>query len=412
MKLIFFYIFIIILNFNILSYANILTWESCVKTIKTHHPKLQQATERIIQTKHSKDKVTSQLYPQLSFSSSLDDDINYSSGISAKQLIYDGNNTQHQVQQSTYDLVASNLEYQTLYEGLLYNLRIAFINLWKSQKLIDILEIITKRRKQNLDLVQLRYQAGREHYGSFLNAKTKHLQAISDLKQAKRVLNLNKQQLNQAMGLPINKPLYITLNIQNPSSSKKITPPNFQELVLKHYDYQLWEIQNKSAQLAIKIAKTDHLPQINAQMNSKISGSDQVNSKGSISAGLNLTLLMLDGGKKEANIKQKQSKLRETDLNKQVIKDQLLLKMKESWIAYQNKLDQKRIDQEFLKSSEERAKISEAQYSAGLISFDNWTIIEDELVKIRKNNLIAQAETLLAQATYYYDLGGTQNYEN
>ncbi|HPQ66718.1 MAG TPA: TolC family protein, partial [bacterium] len=62
---------------------------------------------------------------------------------------------------------------------------------------------------------------------------------------------------------------------------------------------------------------------------------------------------------------------------------------------------------QFLQADEERARISEAQYATGILSFDNWIIIEDNLVRTRKSYLSVKAEALRAAAEWEYRTGLT-----
>jgi outer membrane protein TolC len=64
-----------------------------------------------------------------------------------------------------------------------------------------------------------------------------------------------------------------------------------------------------------------------------------------------------------------------------------------------------------LTATEERSKIAQAQYSIGLMSYDNWTIIEDDLVSAKKNLLNAQAAALLAEANWILAKGETLEHE-
>ena len=64
-----------------------------------------------------------------------------------------------------------------------------------------------------------------------------------------------------------------------------------------------------------------------------------------------------------------------------------------------------------LTATEERSKISQAQYSIGLISFDNWTIIEDNLVTAKSAYLNAESAALLAEANWIQAKGETIEYE-
>jgi len=70
------------------------------------------------------------------------------------------------------------------------------------------------------------------------------------------------------------------------------------------------------------------------------------------------------------------------------------------------------VQRKFLEAAQERARIAEAQYSLGLIQFDNWTIIEDDLVGTKKAFLDTQANALLAEANWISAKGETLEYAN
>ena len=54
-----------------------------------------------------------------------------------------------------------------------------------------------------------------------------------------------------------------------------------------------------------------------------------------------------------------------------------------------------------------RAKIADAQYRNGLLTFDSWTIIQNGLVSSRKGYLAAQANLLINEAAWIQAKGGT-----
>ena len=84
--------------------------------------------------------------------------------------------------------------------------------------------------------------------------------------------------------------------------------------------------------------------------------------------------------------------------------------LEQTWAALQDSVGTVGVQKKFLDAAEERAKISEAQYSLGLIQFDNWTIIEDDLVNAKKTFLNAQANALLAEANWIQAKGETLEY--
>jgi outer membrane protein TolC len=69
------------------------------------------------------------------------------------------------------------------------------------------------------------------------------------------------------------------------------------------------------------------------------------------------------------------------------------------------------VQKKFLGAADERAKITRAQYSTGLATFNDWIIIEDNLVKAQKAYLNAQAEMLVAEAYWIQAIGGTLEYD-
>ena len=88
-------------------------------------------------------------------------------------------------------------------------------------------------------------------------------------------------------------------------------------------------------------------------------------------------------------------------------RDSVILTLEETWTELQDAIDKVQVQKKFLEASEERAKIAQAQYSSGLILFDNWIIIENDLVKTKKSFLDAQANALIAEANWIQAKGGT-----
>ena len=91
-------------------------------------------------------------------------------------------------------------------------------------------------------------------------------------------------------------------------------------------------------------------------------------------------------------------------------RDGIIQTLTDTWTTLQNTLDNVDVQNQFLTANTERVKITEAQYSIGFISFDNWTIIEDNLVSAKLSFLNAQADALLAEANWIQAKGETVEY--
>ena len=69
------------------------------------------------------------------------------------------------------------------------------------------------------------------------------------------------------------------------------------------------------------------------------------------------------------------------------------------------------VQKKVLDAAQERAKISTAQYAIGLLLYDNWIIIEDNLVSAKKSYISAQNASLVAEANWVQAKGGTLDYD-
>ena len=120
---------------------------------------------------------------------------------------------------------------------------------------------------------------------------------------------------------------------------------------------------------------------------------------------------MYEGGSRTAEVSRATAELNRTRADERSERDSVVLALEETWTDFQDAVDRVLVRQKFFEAARERAKIARAQYANGLISFDNWTIIEDDLVRDQKAFLEAQADALNAEALWIQAKGGTLEYE-
>ncbi len=83
------------------------------------------------------------------------------------------------------------------------------------------------------------------------------------------------------------------------------------------------------------------------------------------------------------------------------------LALARKWTALLYAIDHCKVREKSLLASEERSRIAQARYNIGDITFDNWIIIENELVDAKKNYLNARASVLDAEAEWRNSQGVT-----
>ncbi len=188
-----------------------------------------------------------------------------------------------------------------------------------------------------------------------------------------------------------------------------VKSPDWSTLAEKHPEYLQQLCQLEAAKTQKQGAWADFSPTVYANASLGRNGPDWPPAQESWSTGLSLSWTLFNGGKRWANLYFTQAAIDQAQAMLDSLRQKLRHTLLSDYAAFQNAVENIDVTKQFLIATEERAKISEAQYSTGLITFDNWILIEDDLVSAKKNLLNAQAQALNAQAEWLHARGGAEN---
>jgi len=394
-----------------------LTWEECALIAIDNNPDLVSAAEEVKQAMADKDINLSPMLPQLDSEvtanrqkSSKGTTANtYSYGISGSQLVFDGFKTASDITGALKTMQSKQYNYAVVSSNIRLGLRSAFVALMRSQELISITEDIAQRRKQNLDLVKLRYEGGREHRGALLTAEADMAQAEFEIAQAKRSVTLAQRELFKELGLAKTSQakakgdFLISKNYSNKPDIDYLAQntPFLQELMLR----------KEAARYNVNSKEADFFPKV--YLNGSMGRTDDIwlPRNDEWSAGARITLPLFEGGRRISEVSKARSQLRQAGADEQSGYDSVLVTLERSWKDLQDAITNVSVQKKFLEAAQERAKITRAQYSTGLASFNDWIIIEDNLVKAQKAYLNIQADMLIAEAYWIQAIGGTLQYD-
>ncbi len=406
------------------SAEEVLTWSDCVKEAAKNHPDLISAQESVKQSQASKDITKSGLFPQVitnadafrtgtTTTSSSGADTkkttnDYTYGATGTQLLFDGFKTQNNVNAASENIKAAQYSYKFTSSEVRLRLRTGFINLFKTQELLNITEEIRKIRRDNLELITLRYASGIEHKGALLTAEANLDEAEFEIAQAKRALEVAQRQLIKEMGRAQFSPVRVggTFKVSDAALEK----PDFEALASQNPSLGKLAAQKNAASFGIKAAEANFLPQVSAQAGANKNDSHWPPENDQWSAGVSASFPIFEGGLRTAEIAQAKAVFNQAQADERSVKDGIVLALEQTWAALSDAAETVGVQNKFLDATQERAKIAEAQYSLGLIQFDNWTIIEDDLVSSKKAFLNAQTNALLAEANWVQAKGETLEY--
>jgi len=414
-------VFFLSFLFNQAQAAEVLTWQDCIKEAAKNHPDLIAAQAKVKQSEAAKGITASTLFPQINSnlgastaktssgtagSSTAD---SYSYGVSGTQLVFDGLKTINNVNAASENIKAAKETFKFTSATVRQRLRSAFISLLRAQELLNITQQIYDIRRGNLELITLRYESGLEHKGALLTAEADLADAVYGIDQARRNLEVSQRDLVKEMGRAALTPIQVNGDFQVNDTVKE--KPDFVALAKSNPSLQQLIAQKNAAEFGVKSAYANFFPTLSGQAGANKNGADWSPKGNQWNLGLSLSVPVFEGGLRFAQVSQAKALLNQLYANERSTRDGIILTLEETWAALEDAIENVGVQRKSLIATEERSRIAQAQYSIGFITFDNWTIIEDNLVTAKRSFLDVQANALLAEANWIQAKGETLEYE-
>lgn len=397
-----------------------LTWEDCLRQASLYHPDLLSAKESVRQSQDTKIITASTLWPQVSSNFSVtklesetiadvsSNTTTYAYGVSASQLLFDGLKTFNNVKASQENVKASQWSFQFVSSQVRLRLRTAFINLLKAQELIQLTKDIYDIRRQGLDLITKYYNSGIENSGALLTAQANIAQAQFEINQAQRGMEVAQRNLFKEIGAKTIESVAVQGNFN--ISAKYHEKPDFENLAENNPQLLQLIAQTNAASFDLKSSRGNLWPAVSLIGGAGKSDQNWPPKADSANVGVELTWPLLEGGSRLAQLDSANSLYRGLRYQQQSLKDTIVLSLEQAWSNLQDAIEQVGVQKKFLNANQERARIASQQYSTGLLTFNEWTIIEDNLVSTKKTFLNTQTNALSAEANWIASQGRTLEY--
>jgi len=404
-----------------------MAWQECVREAAKNHPQLIAAVEVVKGQQAAKSVVVSGLLPQIDGTmgasraqtasndntSGISESISnsYTYGVVASQLIFDGFTTYNNVRAASENVTAARQAYSFTSSTVRLDLRTAFVNLLKAQELINVAEEILKIRTDDLNRVKLRYQSGLEHKGALMTAQANLADAEFGLAQAKRDVVLSQRQMTKEMGRRKFMPMSVAGDFAVSDKAKE--QPDLERLADATPSVLQAAAQTRSAAASVDATIGSFMPQMSGTMGAdKANTNSQWPPKGNEwDMGISVSMPLFDSGQRLAQLAQARAAHKQAQETERSTRDATIVNLENAWVTLENAIDLVDVLRMTLDATQERSRIAEAQYSTGFMTFDNWIIIENDLVRAKRAYLDSQAAALIAEAKWIQAKGETLEYE-
>lgn len=296
--------------------------------------------------------------------------------------------------EAAYDRTASLLRYL---------LKSAFADILNAQGTLKLSEETIKRRAENLELIRLKYQAGRENKAALLETGAALKKARWQHEKYRKSLRLFERKLNRLLGRPAQAPAPELVPPLPPEP-----PEDFSVFALRlenHHSLRAARAALDSAGASVDSARSEILPSAAASGRYAWGGSDRTTSPNSWSLGASLSLPLFSSGRLSSNLSAAKLTLRSSEADLKNTADEVYLGAEDAFLSWREAGAYMDVAKSSLDAAEARGWLVRKQYLAGQASYFEWRTVEEQLINEQNQYLAASRNLITSHAAFTQALG-------
>lgn len=320
----------------------------------------------------------------------------YSIGVSVKQSLFHGFKDQAALTQREEEYAAARYDLEEAMTQLKLELRKNFDAALYYQDLIALNKTVIDRRRENLRLVALRYEGGRENQGAMLKSQAALSTSETDVAQAQRQLTLAKAKIQNAIGRPVGADVKFQGDLRVGALEAK--QPDFKAMAESSTVARRSEANVRSSKAAIKLARGGYLPDLSLTGSAARTGTELPLDTNRFSIGLNLTVPIYDGGATRSDVEAAASEVARYEAQLRSTIEGRSVSIEQSYFDVTSSISQLGDMKKLAEASRVQAEIARERYSLGLIGFQEWDTVENEWINNQRQLLTSRKDAAIALA--------------
>lgn len=387
---------------------NALTLEDCLAEAARKNPSLAASRSSVEKAQFDRKANFSGFLPQLSANAGSSrnssegetvttesDSASY--GVSAKQTLFAGGRNKAALDQGSAALASAEADLASNEAQITYEVRQAFAELLYAQEQLTVAREIEKRQRDNVDMIELRYEGGRENKGNLLRTKATLREAEYGTSQAERNLRVARRQLAKVLGRKESEAFLVSGDL------KTGTPGHIADMISLAEmtpDHRKAMASVDSSKASLKSAKSQYYPDLAAVASAGRRDEDWMPEQDEWTVGVALSYPFFPGGRSLMEVRSAGADLRRAEQSLESTDAGIVLSLEQAFANYEDAAQRTEVEASFLEAAQVRAEIARTQYASGLMSFEDWDRIESELTSSQKSELLSRRLAVLAQANW------------
>lgn len=397
-----------------------LSWRDIVELTRQSNPELRSQQLKLDVASSQLRVSQSAYYPKISANfdvsrskrdflqdNSNQEDYQYNAGIVLRQNIFSGLADKFQIEASKLDVEITNLAMRQLKLRLGSELIEAYAQLIYAQASEQLQSKIIHRRQENLSIVTLRYENGRENKGSVLQSQAYLESARFEYEQSSQNQMVYRQKLANMMGREHLFQFQVDSSVDEGLLDERMTTKNreesssrFLEIAKKHPDVLAAELASQRANTQIRVSKSQFYPSLETRAQYLRADDRFFPDRSSWSISLGVSYPLYNGGSDYAQVSKAQAAYEDAVVSREVVLRSKVDQLQLSYANYSQALRQLSIEKLFENAAITRAEIARSKYNNGLMSFEEWDRIESELISRQKSVLRLERDLKRAYASW------------
>ncbi len=283
-----------------------------------------------------------------------------------------------------------------------YSLRVLFSEISQASSLVDLSLRTIERRKENLELLKIKYKSGLESKSALLETEAALKSAMWRHETYLKNLRLARRKLNLLLGKPAPAQDYEVKISSVPDNFKDC---GFENKIRGHYEYRIALLNKEIARKNYEKAADEILPRITADAYYGYSGADWPSFKSSRKAGASLSVPLFSSGRIKAQKKAAALELESADLQLKNLSEDLYIKAEDACGDLRQALGYVGVAETALEAARLRAWLVRKQYLSGQTSYFEWRSVEDSLIEAETAMVQAESSAYSAYAAFLKSVG-------
>lgn len=394
-----------------------LTWEQCLAKTRAQNPDLVSARAAVRELEFGVASASAGFLPQVNASAGIDygeselrDDwiANKSSSgrLSLSQDLFSGGENTAKRRRALAQLDIGNEQYRQTLSDVELRTRLAYLDVLYAQDLIELTQKIAARRADNVRLLQLRFDGGRENAGSLARSKAQLAQAEYEVREANRSLTYALRNLAAAMGQM--EPVPGTAGVLQAEPPDELV--QLEELMKQTPDFSIATTQIESSKQGMLVTRSARFPSVSFDASTSLRSSDYDIYNGSWNVGVNASMPLFTGNRLKSDVAAAKERIIQSEMDLMDTANTLMATLQQRWNNYADAIENEQVQQLLLEAEMLRAEISTTKYKQGLLSYEDWDIIESNLINQGKTHLQRRRASEQEQARWKNTLGWSEWY--